>query len=108
MAGHSKWANIKHRKGRQDEKRQKVFSKLIRELTVAAKLGGPVPGDNPRVRLALDKSLGAKASLGHDSKMIFEPKGSAGIAWNLSFRCGEKKFEALLNQVLRERQSADG
>ena len=43
MAGHSKWANIKHRKGRQDEKRQKVFSKLIRELTVAAKLGGPEP-----------------------------------------------------------------
>ena len=50
MAGHSKWANIKHRKGRQDEKRQKVFSKLIRELTVAAKLGGPEPGDNPRLR----------------------------------------------------------
>ena len=59
MAGHSKWANIKHRKGRQDEKRQKVFSKLIRELTVAAKLGGPEPGDNPRLRLALDKALGA-------------------------------------------------
>ena len=59
MAGHSKWDNIKHRKGRQDEKRQKVFSKLIRELTVAAKLGGPEPGDNPRLRLALDKALGA-------------------------------------------------
>ncbi len=59
MAGHSKWANIKHRKGRQDEKRQKVFSKLIRELTVAAKLGGPEPGDNPRLRLALDKALGS-------------------------------------------------
>ena len=50
MAGHSKWANIKHRKGRQDEKRQKVFSKLIRELTVAAKLGGPEPGLGPRQR----------------------------------------------------------
>ena len=59
MAGHSKWANIKHRKGRQDEKRQKVFSKLIRELTVAAKLGGSEPGDNPRLRLALDKALAA-------------------------------------------------
>lgn len=59
MAGHSKWANIKHRKGRQDEKRQKIFSKLIRELTVASKLGGPEPTDNPRLRLALDKSLGA-------------------------------------------------
>ena len=59
MAGHSKWANIKHRKGRQDEKRQKIFSKLIRELTVASKLGGPEPTDNPRLRLALDKALGA-------------------------------------------------
>lgn len=59
MAGHSKWANIKHRKGRQDEKRQKVFSKLIRELTVASKLGGPEPTDNPRLRLALDKALGS-------------------------------------------------
>ena len=59
MAGHSKWANIKHRKGRQDEKRQKIFSKLIRELTVASKLGGSEPSDNPRLRLALDKALGS-------------------------------------------------
>jgi transcriptional/translational regulatory protein YebC/TACO1 len=48
MAGHSKWANIKHRKGRQDAKRGKIFTKLIRELTVAAKHGGPIPADNPR------------------------------------------------------------
>ena len=46
MAGHSKWANIKHRKGRQDAKRGKIFSRLIRELTVAAKLGGEAPEDN--------------------------------------------------------------
>ena len=59
MAGHSKWANIKHRKGRQDEKRQKIFSKLIRELTVASKLGGSEPSENPRLRLALDKALGS-------------------------------------------------
>ena len=59
MAGHSKWANIKHRKGRQDEKKQKIFSKLIRELTVASKLGGAEASDNPRLRLALDKALGA-------------------------------------------------
>ena len=57
MAGHSKWANIKHRKGRQDAKRGKVFSRLIRELTVASKLGGPLPEDNPRLRTALDKAL---------------------------------------------------
>ena len=59
MAGHSKWANIKHRKGRQDEKKQKIFSKLIREITVASKLGGAEASDNPRLRLALDKALGA-------------------------------------------------
>jgi YebC/PmpR family DNA-binding regulatory protein len=57
MAGHSKWANIKHQKGRQDEKRQKVFSKLIREITVAARIGGPDAADNPRLRLALDKAF---------------------------------------------------
>ena len=59
MAGHSKWANIKHRKGRQDAKRGKIFSRLIRELTVSSKLGGPNPDDNPRLRTALDKALGA-------------------------------------------------
>ena len=59
MAGHSKWANIKHRKGRQDTKRGKVFSVLIRELTVAAKLGGGVADDNPRLRTAIDKALAA-------------------------------------------------
>src|SRR5690554_7095412 len=58
MAGHSKWANIKHRKERQDNKRGKIFTKLIRELTVAAKQGG-VPADNPRLRLAVDKALSA-------------------------------------------------
>jgi len=59
MAGHSKWANIKHRKGRQDAKRGKIFSRLIRELTVAARLGGAAPEDNPRLRAALDKALSA-------------------------------------------------
>ncbi len=59
MAGHSKWANIKHRKARQDAKRGAVFTKIIRELTVAAKDGGPVIEDNPRLRLAHDKALAA-------------------------------------------------
>ena len=59
MAGHSKWANIKHRKAAQDAKRGKVFTKLIRELVVAAKQGGPEPADNPRLRAAVDKALGA-------------------------------------------------
>ncbi|SPY47475.1 YebC/PmpR family DNA-binding regulatory protein [Pseudomonas aeruginosa] len=59
MAGHSKWANIKHRKERQDAKKGKIFTKLIRELTVAARQGGGVPADNPRLRLAVDKALTA-------------------------------------------------
>jgi YebC/PmpR family DNA-binding regulatory protein len=57
MAGHSKWANIQHRKGRQDAKRGKLFTKLIREITVAAKLGGGDPGANPRLRAAIDNGL---------------------------------------------------
>ena len=56
MAGHSKWANIKHRKAATDAKRGKIFSRLIREITVAAKLGGADPGSNPRLRLAVDKA----------------------------------------------------
>ena len=59
MAGHSKWANIKHRKARQDAKKGAVFTKIIRELTVAAKDGGPIIEDNPRLRLAHDKALSA-------------------------------------------------
>lgn len=58
MAGHSKWANIRHRKGAQDAKRGKIFSKLIREITVAAKMGGGDPDSNPRLRTAIDKALG--------------------------------------------------
>lgn len=57
MAGHSKWANIQHRKGRQDAKRGKLFSKLIREVTVSARLGGPDPDGNPRLRAAIDNAL---------------------------------------------------
>jgi YebC/PmpR family DNA-binding regulatory protein len=56
MAGHSKWANVQHRKNRQDAKRGKIFTRLIREITVAARLGGPDPDANPRLRLAVDKA----------------------------------------------------
>ncbi len=56
MAGHSKWANIKHRKGAQDAKRGKIFTKLIKEITVAAKIGGGDPAANPRLRTAVDKA----------------------------------------------------
>ena len=56
MAGHSKWANIQHRKGRQDAKRGKVFTRLIKEITVSARMGGGDAGTNPRLRLAMDKA----------------------------------------------------
>lgn len=59
MAGHSKWANIKHRKAAQDKKRGKTWSKLIREVTVAAREAGGDPNANPRLRLAMDKAFGA-------------------------------------------------
>ncbi|QJD57531.1 YebC/PmpR family DNA-binding transcriptional regulator [Pseudomonas sp. gcc21] len=76
MAGHSKWANIKHRKAAQDAKRGKVFTKLIRELTVAAKLGGPVPADNPRLRSAVDKALTANMTRDTIDRAIARGAGS--------------------------------
>ena len=57
MAGHSKWANIKHRKAAADAKRGKIFTRLIKEITVASRLGGPDTASNPRLRLAVDKAL---------------------------------------------------
>ncbi|HQC71838.1 MAG TPA: YebC/PmpR family DNA-binding transcriptional regulator [Candidatus Competibacteraceae bacterium] len=59
MAGHSKWANIQHRKNTQDAKRGKLFTRLIREITVAARMSGGDPGANPRLRLVMDKALAA-------------------------------------------------
>ena len=56
MAGHSKWANIQHRKGKQDVKRGKIFTRLIKEITVAARMGGGDPTGNPRLRLAIEKA----------------------------------------------------
>lgn len=76
MAGHSKWANIKHRKAAQDAKRGKVFNKLIRELTVAARLGGPEPADNPRLRSAVDKSLTANMTRDTIDRAIARGVGS--------------------------------
>ena len=65
MAGHSKWANIKHRKAAADAKKGKVFTRLIKEITVAAKLGGADPDSNPRLRLAMDKAR--EANMAKDS-----------------------------------------
>ncbi|TDQ43731.1 YebC/PmpR family DNA-binding transcriptional regulator [Tepidicella xavieri] len=59
MAGHSKWANIQHRKGRQDEKRQRIWTRVVREIMVAARQGGGEPAANPRLRLAIEKAKAA-------------------------------------------------
>ena len=77
MAGHSKWANIKHRKAAQDAKRGKVFTKFIRELTVAARAGGADPADNPRLRTVLDKALGANMSRDTIDRAI--ARGAGGL-----------------------------
>ncbi len=76
MAGHSKWANIQHRKGRQDEKRGKLWTKLIREITVAAREGGADANANPRLRLALDK--GTDANMPKDTMQRAIQRGSGG------------------------------
>lgn len=76
MAGHSKWANIKHRKAAQDAKRGKIFTKLIRELVVAAKAAGPNPDDNPRLRAAVDKALGANMKRDTVEKAIARGAGA--------------------------------
>ena len=95
MAGHSKWANIKHRKARQDASRGKIWTKVIREITVAAK-DGPDPADNPRLRLALEKANSANmpkdtikraiekgsgtGETGVLEEIIFEGYGPGGVA----------------------------
>ena len=77
MAGHSKWANIQHRKGAQDKKRGKLFTKLIREITVATRVGGPDLSSNPRLRLAIDK--GKAQSLPKDRIEKAVKKGSGDV-----------------------------
>ncbi len=77
MAGHSKWANIQHRKNRQDEKRGKVFTRVIKEITVAARMGGADASINPRLRLAIDKASDANMSKDTVTRAI--QKGSGGL-----------------------------
>ena len=77
MAGHSKWANIKHKKAAADAKRGKVFTRLIKEITVAARLGGGDPGANPRLRLAIDKAMGQNMPKDTIERAI--KRGSGGL-----------------------------
>ena len=96
MAGHSKWANIRHRKGAQDAKRGKIFTKLIREITVAAKMGGGDASSNPRLRAAIDNALSnnmtkdtieravKRGAGGEDTsnldELVYEGYGPGGVA----------------------------
>ena len=77
MAGHSKWANIKHRKAAADAKKGKVFTRLIKEITVSAKLGGADPNSNPRLRLAMDKAR--EANMAKDSVQNAIKRGSGQL-----------------------------
>lgn len=77
MAGHSKWANIQHRKGRQDAKRGKVWTKIIREITVAARAGGADPNTNPRLRLAWDKATAANMPKDNVQRAVARGAGTA-------------------------------
>jgi YebC/PmpR family DNA-binding regulatory protein len=77
MAGHSKWANIQHRKNRQDEKRGKIFTRVIKEITVAARMGGADAAINPRLRLAMDKA--SDANMSKDTVLRAIQKGSGGL-----------------------------
>jgi YebC/PmpR family DNA-binding regulatory protein len=77
MAGHSKWANIQHRKGRQDAKRGKIFTRLIKEITVAARMGGGDPDMNPRLRLAVDRATGENMPKDNIERAI--KRGTGGL-----------------------------
>ncbi|HMS27895.1 MAG TPA: YebC/PmpR family DNA-binding transcriptional regulator [Burkholderiaceae bacterium] len=76
MAGHSKWANIQHRKGRQDEKRQKIWTRVMREIMVAARMGGGDMGANPRLRLAVDKAKAANMPIDNIKRGIDKATGN--------------------------------
>ncbi|MDA7427479.1 YebC/PmpR family DNA-binding transcriptional regulator [Primorskyibacter aestuariivivens] len=78
MAGHSKWANIQHRKGRQDKLRSKLFSKLSKEITVAAKMGDPDPDKNPRLRLAVKEAKGQSMPKDNIERAIKKATGGEG------------------------------
>ena len=81
MAGHSKWANIQHRKGRQDAARSKLFSKLSKEITVAAKMGDPDPEKNPRLRLAIKDAKSSSMPKDNIERAIKKAAGGEGEAY---------------------------
>ena len=78
MAGHSKWANIKHRKAAQDARRSKLFTKLLREVQIAARMGGPDPESNPRLRAAIQNARGASVPKDNIERAIKKGSGGGG------------------------------
>ena len=81
MAGHSKWANIKHRKGAQDAKRSKIFTRIIKELSVAVKQGGPEPDTNPRLRTAMQNAKGSNMPKDTIERTIKKASGADGTSY---------------------------
>jgi YebC/PmpR family DNA-binding regulatory protein len=106
MAGHSKWANIKHRKARQDASRGKVWTKVIREITVAAK-GGPDPSDNPRLRLALDKANAANMPKDTIKRAIQKGSGTGemGVIEELTFEGYGPNGVAILVETMTDNRN---
>ena len=106
MAGHSKWANIKHRKARQDASRGKIWTKVIREITVAAK-GGPDPDDNPRLRLALDKANASNMPKDTIKRAIQKGSGTGemGIIEELTFEGYGPNGVAILVETMTDNRN---
>ena len=106
MAGHSKWANIKHRKARQDASRGKIWTKVIREITVAAK-GGADPDDNPRLRLALDKANSSNIPKDTIKRAIQKGSGTGemGIIEELTFEGYGPNGVAILVETMTDNRN---
>ena len=92
MAGHSKWANIKHRKGAQDKKRAKIFTRLIKEITVAVKEGGPEEESNPRLRLAVQNAKGQNMPKDTIERAIKKASGAESAPFPCRIACGWPAF----------------
>jgi YebC/PmpR family DNA-binding regulatory protein len=107
MAGHSKWANIQHRKGRQDEKRGKIFSRLAKEITVAAKMGGGDPGFNPRLRLAVEKAKAVNMPADNIDRAIKKGTGELeGVNYEeLTYECYAPGGVALIVDLLTDNKN---